>query len=147
MKIVESLTNQLASETAIGDFEKRLGSPLLGPYRRFLRDTNGGRPEPSAFHFRTESGEGDSSVDWFYTLSSDEDYNIEDNLHMFRERIPAGAVPIACDPFGNQILLGVAVKRGGVFFWDHEQESDLEPTWENIARVADSFDEFLQLLN
>jgi hypothetical protein len=85
-------------------------------------------------------------VDWFYTLGSDEDYNLLDNVDIFRDRIPKGLVPVACDPFGNQILLGVNERHGVVFFWDHELETGDDPTWNNVSQIAPSFNDFLDML-
>ncbi|REK48437.1 MAG: SMI1/KNR4 family protein [Planctomycetota bacterium] len=147
MEIVESLTNEPVSEGTIRRFESALGAELPVAYRRFVLESNGGRPEPSAFRFQTTEGESDSLVDWFYTFAPDEDYNIHDNLNIFRDRIPTGLIPIACDPFGNQILLGVNIRRGEVFFWDHELESGENASWDNISHVATSFHEFLTKLS
>lgn len=147
MEIIESLTDEQANEEAIRSLESELGHSLPESYRQFLMELNGGRPAPSAFWFQTASGESDSMVDWFYTLAPDDDYNLRDNLNIFRDRIPAGLIPIACDPFGNQILLGVTNRHGAVFFWDHELESGGDPTWDNVLSVASSFSEFLEMLS
>ncbi|MBM4075935.1 MAG: SMI1/KNR4 family protein [Planctomycetes bacterium] len=70
---------------------------------------------------------------------------------MFRKRIPRGFICIGCDPGGNQICICLkGVKRGSVFFWDHEDEMD-EDDWdgtlneaENVTRLAVSFSEFVK---
>jgi len=146
MQIIEALTENGASQDAIRDLEASLGAALSDGYREFVRKTNGGRPDSATFRFQTTGGESDSLVDWFYTLAPDDDYNIRDNIDIFQDRIPSGLIPIGCDPFGNQILLGVNEQAGAVFFWDHELGSE-EPTWENVSKVASSFQEFLNMFN
>ncbi len=148
MKIIEPLTDERPTEDAIRTFESTLGCSLPEPYRQFLIEKNGGRPHPSAFTFCTRTGErGDSLVDWFYTLSPDDAYNLYDNLQIYRGRIPEGLLPIACDPLGNQLLIGVKDKRGRVFFWDHELENSSKSIWDNVSFVARSFDEFINILS
>ena len=58
-------------------------------------------------------------------------------------------IPIADDPGGNAICLGMSGnERGKVYFWDHEMEADEgdEPTFENVYLVAESFASFLKSL-
>jgi len=61
-------------------------------------------------------------------------------------QIPPELLPIAPDPGGNLICLGIAgdvVDK--VYFWDHEREG--HPTdWSNIDLIADSFDAFFARL-
>jgi len=62
-------------------------------------------------------------------------------------RIPRDMIPIARDSFGNQICIGVSGPRCGyVYFWDHENEDEDEPTYRNMHLVAKSFQEFLAQL-
>lgn len=60
-------------------------------------------------------------------------------------RLPPDTMPIARDPFGNLVLLGLHGKCcGNVYFWDHEREPDGQPDRSNVELVADSFDRFLR---
>ncbi len=140
MEIVEEVNKIRASEAEIVAFEQELRFPLPQDYRQFLKTRNGGRPEPAAFNFRTQTGDSDSLVDWFYSLSDDPIYSIRKNVEFFRGRIPLGMVAIGCDPFGNQLLLN----NEGFFFWDHELEVTQPAS--NIAKVVDTFSEFIQIL-
>ncbi len=143
MQITERLSQIGATEQSIARLESELGFPLPDDYRRFLVDFNGGRPEPSGFLFETSEGSSDSAIRYFFTLDNDEYYGILENLRDYKDRIPEGLMPIACDPFGNLVLIDLGAKAvGTIYFWDHEKESMEEPTWDNISTVARSFTVF-----
>ncbi len=148
MKITKRLSISGASEEAISGLETKNGFTLPDDYRRFMSEFNGGHPEPSSFAFTTPNGKIDSSVRFFLTLDDqEENYTIQEFLDCYTDRIPVKLLPIACDSFGNLILLdGGARSMGVVYFWDHERESMDEPTWDNIAIVAPSFTDFLNSL-
>ncbi len=124
--------------------EKLVGLQLPRDYRDFLLRHNGGYPEPDGFQFKN-SPDG-SSVDRFLGLDVGEHSNIEKYLVTYRDRVPEGFFPIAHDPGGNLVLIGVKGKyTGKVFFWDHEDEADgYPPDMSNMHLVADSFSEFLR---
>jgi hypothetical protein len=128
--------------------ESRFGSRLPEDYREFLLAFNGGKPVPACFQFTSKSGRtSDSVVNWFLSLSHEEMLNIEAVLGWLDSRIPPDVVPIAIDPFGNFILLGLRGDvRGKVYFWDHDREPERQPDWSNIDLIADSFDGFLRAL-
>lgn len=145
MKIKDTI-GEPAPPEAIDAFEARHGIRLPDDYKRFLGSQNGGRPEMThrVFIFRTEGGStSDSLVDWFSGLVEGGDYSLEEDLDIYSQRIPDEMLPIACDPFGNLILLGVGdATVAGVWFWDHE----IEPTSvrdPGIYKVADHFEKFV----
>jgi hypothetical protein len=144
MHIAERLSEAGAAESTIQQLENELGHRLPEDYRRFLVQTNGGRPERARFAIQTLDGSTDSIVDWLLTLDIREQlYTIRKYRRMYEDRIPNGMIPIGCDPFGNLILLNIVAKDFGyVYFWDHETENMKEPTWENISLVAKSFTAF-----
>lgn len=137
-----------ADPARVAALEASLGVPLPDDYRQFLLAHNGGRPKPAKFVFARRTGPyTDSLVDWFLALYDGEHSNLETVRGWLRGRIPPGLLPIAIDPFGNFVLLGLAGAAGGaagkVYFWDHEEEPAQQPDWSNIDLVADSFDAFL----
>jgi hypothetical protein len=135
-----------ADEARVVALEGRLGHHLPADYREFLLRHNGGRPDPAVFRFAVRSGrDTDSTVDWFLALYDGEHSNLETVIGWLTDRTPPQLLPIAIDPFGNFVLLGLSGdSRGKVYFWDHEREPDSQPDWSNIARIADSFDDFLR---
>jgi cell wall assembly regulator SMI1 len=142
-------TKPALSADALAEAEQRLGFIFPTDYREFLLRQNGGRPTPSEFAFTDPDGDpSDSLVDFFYSIYDGTLNNLELKHRTFTlgERMPPNIVPIANDPFGNQICMSVAGDDvGRVYFWDHELETG-EPTYENMSLIANSFTEFLSSL-
>jgi hypothetical protein len=150
MEIVEPLSMIGAKATDIEQLEHLVGAMLPADYRDFLIENNGGRPAPSAFRFEQYQKPQESLVDWFFTLNEKETaYLLPRALEVYMGRIPAPLLPIACDPFGNLILLDLGAKSvGPIYFWDHENENpEGDPWWDNISFVASSFTEFVKGLH
>jgi hypothetical protein len=146
----------------IKKFEKKLNIELPKDYIEWLLQYNGGRPEKDGcdvIEMISEVSDG-FLVNWFYGLKYDptynESYELYDSYESFFDRMPKELIPIACDPGGNQICLGVVKGEhyGKVYFWDHEEEAqnfvvpeEIEtPWWENVYLVANSFEEFINKL-
>lgn len=146
---IQDRIGEPATPEAIKAFEEGYGMSLPSDYRGFLQSQNGGRPEKISrvFTFQKEYGwTSDSLIDWFSGLSDGEAYSLEEGLDISEDLIPEGMLPIACDPFGNLILLGDGLQSNlGVWFWGHE----IAPTEINkagIFKVAPSFDKFIENL-
>jgi hypothetical protein len=127
------------------EFEAKIGSRLPEDYREFLINHNGGKPMPCDFVV-TEK-EGSDSLHVIYGIHCGPSYaNLEEVNALYSGRIPRSLITFAEDPFGNAICIGINGDNSGkVFFWDHELESDdeVEPDYENITLLAESFSEFL----
>ncbi len=136
---------QATDEAAIAAFEASRGFRLPSEYREFLLATNGGKPEPCAFQLALRSGPyTDSIVHWFLGLGDTMAASLESFAALMAGRMPAELLPIAPDPGGNLVCLGVKGDvRGKVYFWDHERERT-PADWSNVDLVADSFDAFLR---
>lgn len=140
------------SEDDLRRLEEILGVQLPSSYREFLRDCNGGIPDPR--HFRWGRGAyQDSAVQSFFHLWSEKSadpYSIEWNLATYQgeeERIPRDLLPIACDDGGNRVCIGITgPRRGKVFFWDHERESESNPD-SAVKQVKPSFPAFIKSLH
>ncbi len=128
---------------------------LPAGYRQFLFSTNGGRPTNEFKWFRVENPE--DFVEGFNGVMVDCFLSVKDNKHptceiletakTFAGRIPSDTLPIADDPFGNLILLGVGERNfNEVFLWDHEAEGFEPPgdEYHNVGKLADSFEEFIE---
>jgi hypothetical protein len=140
------------SSQRIADIEKRLGVNLPSDYRAFMLEHNGGVPHPADFTFADEIGPyTDGSVVEFYSIQEDEaERGLLTAYRMFCSgdpRMPRDVIPIASELVGNQICLCVTGQRAGyVYFWDHENECEGEPTYDNMHLLARSFTEFLARL-
>jgi SMI1-KNR4 cell-wall len=134
-------------------FEARNGLSIPEPYRRFLLEHNSGQPDPDAFDCTDGAGGTDRRmVHWFFGIDCSEYYSLDYEIATYyrRKRIPQDLFPIACDPFGNLILMGMPGPREGkVYFWDHNWEAEPgdPPAEDNIYFVANSFDEFMNLFS
>lgn len=135
------------SKRDLAALEKRLGLRLPDDYREFLLTINGGRPRT---HEVFDIGKKDSSLlDILYSAKRDDEHQ---DLTVFRrhrlleKRVPRDLLPIGEDQGNSQICLGIGEENyGKVFFWDLEDERE-QPTYENVALIADSFAEFLDSL-
>ena len=147
MTIVERISPGLTvGRDAVKPIESKYGCALPDDYVDFLVTHNGGRPKPSVFTFEAGGNKTtDSLVQCFFGWCDDPDYGIESNLSAYAGRIVDGFCPIACDPFGNLLLLSLRKDDyGSVWFWDHEEEAEYHPTMDNMDKVAGSFTEFVE---
>jgi cell wall assembly regulator SMI1 len=132
----------------IAEIEKKISYKLPEDYKRFLLAHNGGHPEPCVFDCRREGEELSGIVAWFLAICDGPHENFMEHYKLFQEgeiKIPDGTVPIARDPGGSLILLGLKEpSRGKVFFWTYHGPAE-EP--EALYFIADSFDEFLASLH
>jgi hypothetical protein len=121
---------------------------LPSDYCAFLLAYNGGKPEKN--HIKIQGTKNTASIRYFFgILGENEESDLTKKQKFYLERVPKGIIPIAYAEGGNLICLSIIPDTfGQVFFWDHELESsDGEPaTWDNLFKLADSFDEFFQNL-
>ncbi len=137
-----------ADEARVTAFETEIGQRLPDDYRAFLLHYNGGRPAQRGFQFaRRANFHVHAVVHWFLSLHDGEASNLEHTARALHRRIPPDTLPIANDPYGSFVLLGLGGEsRGKVYFWDHERLAAGPPEWSNVDLVADSFDGFLRQL-
>ncbi|WP_240359825.1 SMI1/KNR4 family protein [Pyxidicoccus trucidator] len=115
----------LLNEEELRGFEARYGITLSAPYRAFLLATNGGRPERDLFALNGLEENPLGRIHVFFGLKDPVvSCNLDWNLEVFRERIPAGFLPIATTEGADKVCLSVAGEEaGGVFYWDaHARE-------------------------
>lgn len=121
-------------EEKIQRLESRCAIVLPESYRKFLSRYNGGLTPETFFRVQRVS----SDVRAFYGLG-DVEYSL-DSLDL-EEWIHRNFFPIACDSFGNDIMLGLAGdSAGAVFFWDHELGSakKLTPDLKSFVKACRS---------
>jgi hypothetical protein len=147
MIIVERVCDGFPTDHDLAKLEKSIGCDLPLSYRTFLLECNGGRPLPSHFSFTTrEERKKDGSVHYFFSVHTGRTGNLEKKALLRGERIPNDFLPIAADPFGNLILIGInRWNFGKIYFWDHELEA-VPPSIKNISKIADSFELFIDAL-
>lgn len=123
--------------------ERQLAIRLPESYRSFLLAHNGGRPSPDLFLCKDGKG---SFVQAFLGVHDGPHDNFVEYFQVFKVRrkaMPDNIVPVAHDPFGNQVCISVSGKdAGSVYFWDHEREP-ARPSYRNLHLIAASFADFL----
>lgn len=121
----------------IATLESNIKMSLPEDYAAFLLRQNGGRCAD-----RMEFME--IIVQQFYGINSPYawgDLRSKVDVFVGQHRMPSSCIPIACDPFGNQIVLACSGSQlGKVFSWDHEKEPQ---RYGQMFLMASSFSEFL----
>lgn len=113
MLISKFNTNQIESE--VSKFEQQQGIILPVQYRSFLVRYNGGFTPETDFCTENES----SDIRAFYGINS-EAYSFS-KLNL-KKWLSKKLLPIACDSFGNMIVISLDDKTGCVYFCNHEKK-------------------------
>lgn len=119
MQIKEKLSPAGATPEDISGLESRLGTPLADDYRKFLSQWNGGKPDKR--QFTCADGDNGGSLRAFFTIDrSAKYYNLFKEYEIYEDRIPPKTLPIACDSFGNLVLLNLGTRgqHGAIYFWE-----------------------------
>jgi SMI1 / KNR4 family (SUKH-1) len=136
-------------EPAVAAFEQRLGYRLPDDYRRFLLETNGGRPDDSCCQFRF------GVVNQFYSLNAPGEEQDLDGVNGGVPKQPSRELLYAgYADGGTRILIALAGKhRGQVWLQDtvDPRPDDANPRvlWHDrrdMKKLADSFEEFVRTL-
>jgi hypothetical protein len=134
------------SDEDIATLEATYSAKLPEDYREFLKQYNGGQPDPRRVSFE-EKGQT-RSVEVFQLRgvhSGAHSLNalIDTNL----TRIVSGMLPIGDDGQKNLFLIRTQEPHlGAIYFWDHDGQ-ELPPSQENIYLIATSFTNFLHMLH
>lgn len=125
-------------------FERTHELDLPSAYREFLLATNGGRPERDVLTIVGLERNPLGRIHFFFGLNDPvESCNLDWNLVVFRDRIPAGLLPIATTEGTDKICLAVGRERPGtVFYWDGNAQAGER----NLHVLADDFASFLSSL-
>jgi prepilin-type processing-associated H-X9-DG protein len=132
------------NEEDIRSFERKHGLALPPDYKEFLLATNGGRPERDLFTIKGLEGDSLGRIHIFFCLNDPiASCNLDWNLSVFRERLPAELLAIATTEGTDKICLGVAGGRTGtIVYWDgHARTGE-----RNLYFLADAFSSFISSL-
>jgi hypothetical protein len=129
---------------ALSFFEKKHGVALPASYREFLLATNGGRPERDLLSVPGLQGNVLSRIHLFFGLNDPiESCNLDWNLKIFGDRIPAGFLPIGTTEGVDKICLSALKERAGaVFYWDGHARGDER----SLHFLAEDFASFISSL-
>jgi len=137
------------TEADINDLERYLGRRLPIAYKQFLLRYNGGRPTPEYFPIHGMPQNDFGAIHLFFGIDRKiESSNIRWNADVMTDRLPSEYLPIACDNSGDLLCLALdGPSAGEVVFWDYyNEQSSPNPGYENIYKVARSFEGFLESL-
>jgi SMI1/KNR4 family protein SUKH-1 len=128
----------------VAAFEHKYKVVLPPAYRRFLLDTNGGRPERDLFPIEGLYGNPYGRVHIFFGLNdSDESFNLDWKMKIFAGRVPSHLLPIAKTEGADLICISLHSKReGAIFYWD----GYAQPGEDNLYFLASDFDRFVASL-
>lgn len=128
------------------EFEEQLNVTLPEDYRNYLIQYNGGLPKTN--HFCIKSEGGDSRIHHVYGLNVGPDFQRLDLMFkIYTGRVSKSVLPIADDPFGNLICIGINNDiYGKIYFWDHEKEHNYNDT-QQMEELSTSFTDFLLTLH
>jgi hypothetical protein len=163
------------TEQRLKDFEKLIGTTLPTDYRSYLERFAGADPYIVGFDHNDSYDEGYfvriqwdgkpaategtiALLEWRYTLL--EDPNDENDMghcndlryayKTFKGRIPDDTIIIWDSGGPNHFLLGIkGQNRNKIFMWSWSYEhgdEDVPATYDNVAFVANSFNEFIQMI-
>ena len=129
-------------ETEVDAFEKKYNISLPPAYRRFLIETNGGRPERDAF---SVPGFTESSIQVFLGLNDPiTSCNLDWCREVYSDRLPEHIMPIATTGLADIVCMSIGQDTAGaVYYWDGVH---ISPTYGELYLVANSFEEFLERL-
>lgn len=113
-------------EEKVMNFEKRYKIILPTQYKIFLYKYNGGYTPKTKF----KVGKISSDLRGFYGIG---DVKLSFDEADLERWLGEDLVPIACDSFGNYILIGLGNdNEGKIFFSDHEKGNKVEYVTENL---------------
>lgn len=128
----------------IVEFEESNEVILPDDYKEFLLDQNGGLPISNTI------SSINTDVNWLYGMVEEPAWaSLFHALDIYEGRIPAWYIPIGNDSGGNVYIMSLFDdNKGVVAIWWHEEEAEENGSnfFENLTHVADSFQEFLDIL-
>ncbi len=132
--------------TLLNTFESEYHLKLPGGYRNFLIKYNGGYPEKNIFTIIINGKKNDGMIHRFLGITHSELDGMYHYINIYKNRIPKDLFPIAYDPAGNLIVIGIFGRRfGKIYFWDHEDERE-EPSYRNVHFISNDFSVFINSL-
>lgn len=148
-KIKISNSSKAIDKKDIEKLEEKYGFTFPEEYKTFLLKHNGG--VPSNIYFTTKNGKIYSIIKYFFPVNIDDEYSLQSEIEeiTLEGLLPEELIPIAIMPDETtRLLLCISGENyGKVYHWSWgAEDDDCEPSYEFVEPVADSFNEFLDLL-
>ena len=147
MKMLE-INGGLAPEK-VDALEKEFNLHLPADYRQFLLEVGGGVADEDEYNeIRVEDLNDAISVAVLYGIGNQPAHcSIEKAMRDYSDEIPSNSVIIGCEYFGSYLVLECDGENAGVWFWDDCCEYEATTEEFGVYFVADSFTEFINLLD
>ena len=137
----------LLTEQQLVDTELRIGLKVPEQYRCFLREQNGGKPEPDGFwiYERDQRTRADwSKVTRFIGVDVGGHHDLAFFAANLADILPPDLFPIGDDLAGNVIAISTRpADDGAILYWNHEYEDQAEPNPAAMFYLAADLDAFL----
>ena len=147
MKIMNIIGYGNLNDDEIIKFEKQIGFTLPLDYRIFLKNNNGGVPEKKYSTFKLNKLNIDVGLQVLYGLNLNDNLNLRVWHEEYKEDMLNDCIIIGHGVGFGFVLLINDEENGGVYFWDHSFELENTSEEENIYKISNSFEEFINSLN
>jgi SMI1 / KNR4 family (SUKH-1) len=133
-------------KSELDQIDEKVGQFVPVEIKQLLAIANGGYPAATVFPILGMKDNDFGSIRYFYGVDQTPDKDLWFSLDCFSGRMPAALFPFACLDGSDQVCLVTGGKRKGqIVLWDFYGET-AKPTWKNVYKIANSFDEFLNSL-
>ena len=133
-----------ATRDEVNLFEQLLGFNLPDDYRQFLLDFNGGITAVQQSKFYVEALDTLIPLEMLFGLEmADEKLDLYKANEDYKEELHMNGIVIGCAPCSGKIVIFNNDDHKGIYFWDHGWYADPSNQDENIYKVAESFQSFL----
>ncbi|EMS70127.1 SMI1/KNR4 family protein [Ruminiclostridium cellobioparum] len=136
----------MATEETVRNFEQHIGFSLPDDYKQFLIEYNGGTPQVRYSTFTVEALSEIIPLDVLYGLGIDSEMDLQDWNDEYRSDLLSNSIIIGRDPGTGMVVLINDAEIKGVFYWDHSLFFNQSNEEENVYKICDSFQEFINQL-
>ena len=134
-----------ATKEAVNNFEQHVGFSIPADYKQFLLEFNGGNTSVQYAKFYVEALDTLVSLDVLYGLDIDnEQLDLQNIQEEHKEGLHTNCIVIGKDTYVGKILLMDNDEEQGIYFWDQGWYADPSSKDENIYKVAESFQSFIE---
>lgn len=144
--IIEAFGNN--SMSRLNQLEADYGISLPKEYRDFLVKTNGGiAPRDGRATITVAQADEEIDIEVFFGLDVEECFSIDYWMQQYGEELPQGSLIIGNDTIKGFIILMETENGYQVVYWDDEHNLKASDDDSNAYLLADSFEEFLNMIN
>ncbi|MGE7601694.1 SMI1/KNR4 family protein [Peribacillus sp. NPDC097675] len=134
-----------ATQEAINNFEHHIGFEIPADYKQFLLEFNGGNTSVKHAKFYVEALDTHVSLDVLYGLDIDNEQLDLQKIHEeHKEGLHSNCIIIGKDTYVGKILLIENEDEQGIYFWDQGWYADPSSQDENIYKVTETFQSFIE---